>query len=116
MPVTGTALKAFRFQRAAEDILSEKLEANRFYPFHVYKDKALEFSVRYTSLYFSIAGSVVSVIMLIFWITGNLLSNAFFILPVIMMVISLAGIWNFKDTRVYTLLPDLKEEVRSGRD
>ncbi|KAJ3417219.1 Exocyst complex component 5 [Chytridiales sp. JEL 0842] len=38
----------------------------------------------------------------------NLLT-AFFILPMIFMVVSLAGIWNYKDTRYYTLYPSLKE-------
>jgi hypothetical protein len=35
----------------------------------------LEFSIRYTSLYTSIIGFLISVIMLIFWLSGNLLSN-----------------------------------------
>ncbi|KAI8617346.1 hypothetical protein BC830DRAFT_117992 [Chytriomyces sp. MP71] len=89
----------------AEVSLEEKLRSNPYYPFSVVRRKEIEFSVRYRTLYVAIAGFLVSIVMLIAWITGNLLSNAFFVLPMVIMVVSLAAIWNYKDTRYYTLFP-----------
>ncbi|TPX69535.1 hypothetical protein CcCBS67573_g06820 [Chytriomyces confervae] len=93
----------------AESVLEDKLRSNPYYPFSVVRRKELEFSAQYTALYFAIAGLLVSIVMLIAWITGNLPSNAFFILPMITAVVSITAIWNYKDTRYYTLYPKQKE-------
>ncbi|KAI9352723.1 hypothetical protein BDR26DRAFT_849752 [Obelidium mucronatum] len=100
----------------AEDILEDKMAANPYYPFTVVRGKELEFSVRYTILYVAIAGSISSVILLVVWVTWGLPQNALFIIPMITMIVSLAAVWNYKDTRFYILKPKQKEYIFSHND
>ncbi|ORY48280.1 hypothetical protein BCR33DRAFT_714667 [Rhizoclosmatium globosum] len=108
-----SSFKKYFTYPAAEDILEEKMAANPYYPFSLVRGKELEFSVRYTILYISIAGFILSIILLISWITRVIPSNAFFILPLVLMIVSIASIWNYKETRYYTLRPKSREYLFS---
>ncbi|KAI8846199.1 hypothetical protein BC829DRAFT_398937 [Chytridium lagenaria] len=97
------------FKRTAEDVLQKELDANPTTLYRLYVLLSYPFlfttNITYTALFISLAGFVLSCGMIIFWIAQGLVRNAFFILPFLVMVVSLSGIWNYKDTRYYTLLP-----------
>ncbi|KAJ1561301.1 hypothetical protein HK405_004327 [Cladochytrium tenue] len=87
----------------------------------VYELLELEFSVRYASFYLAICGFLISLGFSLYLIAQQFFLSAFFILPIVTMVISLAAIWTYKDRRWYRLYPALleysfaynsKEEIR----
>ncbi|KAI9354605.1 hypothetical protein DFJ73DRAFT_827151 [Zopfochytrium polystomum] len=94
--------------KTVEDALEKKMAANPYFPYYVH-ERGLEFSVRNTTLYVAVFFLIAGFVGFVYTICGNYLDSAFFMIPVFVVVVSLAAIWNYKDTRHYMLFPTLKQ-------
>eukprot|EP00455_Lapot_gusevi_P036224 TRINITY_DN4023_c0_g1_i2.p1 TRINITY_DN4023_c0_g1~~TRINITY_DN4023_c0_g1_i2.p1 ORF type:complete len:211 (-),score=31.87 TRINITY_DN4023_c0_g1_i2:329-961(-) len=82
----------------------EQLKKNPTHPFQrMILTETLEFRVRYTIFYVSVAGVFLSVLLIILLSTYGLSSSAYFLWPVGSLVLSLYGIFTYREERCYIL-------------
>ncbi|KAI9145197.1 hypothetical protein BKA69DRAFT_547094 [Paraphysoderma sedebokerense] len=94
----------------AIDKLNAEIERNPHYPFLLDRNGCYTMSIRYRLLYAAIVAFIVSLGFLVAWTTGNFVqNNNFFLFPLFGIIISLAGIYNYRAQRIYTLYPKLLE-------
>ncbi|KAI8919594.1 hypothetical protein BC831DRAFT_481121 [Entophlyctis helioformis] len=99
-----------------EAILSQRLLENPYFPFtYTGQGAALELTVRYEGFYLAILVFLVSSGVAVAWIATDYVSNGFFPLAVMTMIVAMAVMYHFRIIRRYTLYPnDYQYEYASG--
>lgn len=92
-----------RSRLEAHQVFAQHLDRNPYYPFTKVDDARFHYKTRYTRFWFSLGLLLMSIGLLVIFLSVEYVDGDFFFLPIATIIFSLALVWTYKDTRTYVL-------------